>query len=531
MKKLIFLLLKYGMRFIYFFMKLLIPVRDKAVFLSRQSDQPSENFLLLRDELQRVSPATECEFYCRLGLKSEMGLSYALLMLRQMKALAGAKLCITESYCIPISILRHKKQLRVVQIWHSMVAVKKFGWQTVDMPEGTSSDIARIMQMHNGYDFVAVGSEYMRAFFSDAMNTPIEKILPLGTPVADRLLASADQYDELREQFYEEYPQARDKKIAVWLPTMRRDYPIDCEDMIEGFDCDKYALVVKLHPLDRQTVVTGDKAIVDKKFTTEQAIILADCIISDYSGAAAEAALEQARDGYARAKQVYDKGSLPEIKWVEVQTRYNQARNAYDIAKRRLDDCSLYAPVGGTVERVLVESGTHAAPGVPVLNIVNTSSLFVRMSIPEVDVNQIGMGSKVVVDISALPDSTGMALPGVVAERDVTADVVAHSYSFRVRLQRTPKGLLPGMVCSCRLPATVAGEGFELPERAVQLANDDSRYVWIVKEGKARRQSIGVADLTRTGVLISNGLQEGDTVIVDGMLKVSEGMTVNPTVK
>ena len=66
----------------------------------------------------------------------------------------------------------------------------------------------------------------------------------------------------------------------------------------------------------------------------------------------------------------------------------------------------------------------------------------------------------------------------------------------------------------------VAGEGFELPERAVQLANDDSRYVWIVKEGKARRQSISVADLTRTGVLISNGLQDGDTVIVDGMESV-----------
>ena len=291
MKKLIFLLLKYGMRFIYFFMKLLIPVCDKAVFLSRQSDKPSENFLLLRDELQRVSPSTKCEFYCRLGLKSEMGLSYALLMLRQMKALAGAKLCITESYCIPISILRHKKQLRVVQIWHSMVAVKKFGWQTVDRPEGTSSDIARIMDMHKGYDFIAVGSEYMRAFFAEAMHTPVEKVLSLGTPVADRLLASADQYEALREQFDEEYPQAKGKKIAVWLPTMRRDYPIDCEGMIDGFDCEKYALIVKLHPLDRHTVITGDKAIVDKKFTTEEAIILADCVISDYSGAAAEAAL------------------------------------------------------------------------------------------------------------------------------------------------------------------------------------------------------------------------------------------------
>lgn len=291
MKKLIFILLKYGMRFIYFFMKLFTPVGDKAVFLSRQSDKPSENFLLLRDELQRVSPSTKCEFYCRLGLKSEMGLSYALLMLRQMKALAGARLCFTESYCIPISVLRHKKQLRVVQIWHSMVAVKKFGWQTVDMPEGTSSDIAGIMDMHKGYDLVAVGSEYMRQFFAEAMNTPIEKILPLGTPVADRLLDSAGQYNELRERFYDEYPQARGKKIAVWLPTMRRDYPIDCDDMINGFDCERYVLVAKLHPLDRHTVISGKNAITDKKFTTEQAIILSDAVISDYSGAAAEAAL------------------------------------------------------------------------------------------------------------------------------------------------------------------------------------------------------------------------------------------------
>lgn len=291
MKKIIFILLKYGMRCIYFFLKLVTPVTDKAVFLSRQSDTPSENFRLLQEELQRVSPTTKCEFYCRLGLKSEMGLSYALLMLRQMRALAGAKLCITESYCIPISILRHKKALRVVQIWHSMVAIKQFGWQTVDMPEGTSSAIAKVMEMHRGYDFVAVGSEYMRPFFAEAMHTPVEKIFPLGMPVADRILASAGQYGELRERFYATYPQARGKKIAVWLPTMRRDYPIDCGAMIEHFDCGKYALVAKLHPLDRQTVISGDKAIVDKAFTTEQAVIMADCVISDYSGAAAEAAL------------------------------------------------------------------------------------------------------------------------------------------------------------------------------------------------------------------------------------------------
>lgn len=253
----------------------------------------------------------------------------------------------------------------------------------------------------------------------------------------------------------------------------------------------------------------------------------------------AAATLQQACDAYNRAKQVYEKGSLPEIKWVEVQTRYNQAVSTYELAKRRLDDCSLRAPVDGTVERMLTQVGTHIAPGMPLLHIVDLSTLYIRISVPDVDVNRINVGARVLVDVNALPDSVGSSLPGVVAERDVTADLVAHSYAFRIRLQRKPQGLLPGMMCNCRLIAsegasviTSGGAPFaELPARAVQLANDGSRYVWLVRHGKAFRQPVKVADLTRRGVLIREGLHENDTVIVDGMLKVSEGMEVSPQIK
>lgn len=290
MKNLIFILLKYGMRFIYFFIKLFTPVRNKTVFLSRQSDAPSENFLRIAEEMHRRDPSIKCEFYCKLGLKSEMGLTYMLLMLRQMLALAGAKICITESYCIPISILRHKKSLRIIQIWHSMVAIKKFGWQTVDMPEGSSSDVARIMQMHDGYDYIVVGSEYMRTFFSEAMNTPKEKILPLGMPIADRILDSVNA-ENLRAEFIKKYPQAEGKKIVLYVPTMRRDYAIDCGKLVQNFDYEHFALVVKLHPLDSRTVINDIRVILNPNISTEDAILLSDAVISDYSGAAAEAAL------------------------------------------------------------------------------------------------------------------------------------------------------------------------------------------------------------------------------------------------
>lgn len=291
MKNIVLRLLKYGMCFIYFFMKLFIPVQNKAVFLSRQSDSPSENFLRIAEQLEQKNPDITCEFYCKLGLKSEMGLSYMLLMLRQMAALAGAKICITESYCIPISILRHKKELRIIQIWHSMVAIKKFGWQTLDMPEGSSSDMARIMQMHNGYDAVAVGSEYMRKYFAEAMNTPIEKILPIGLPVADRILTDGHRAEGLRADFLRNHPQCEGKKILLYLPTMRRDYAIDCDSLSKNIDYSKYVLAVRLHPLDKLTKISDSRVIIDRYFSTEDMLLISDIVISDYSGAAAEAAL------------------------------------------------------------------------------------------------------------------------------------------------------------------------------------------------------------------------------------------------
>lgn len=262
--------------------------------MSRQSDMPSLNFRMLAEEIADIAPHYTCEFYCKLGLKSEIGPSYIMLMLKQMKALAGARVCITESYCIPISVLNHKKGLMVIQIWHSMVAIKKFGWQTLDMPEGSSSSVARIMQMHRGYNYVIVGSEYMRDFFAEAMNTPKEKILPLGMPSADKIIreGGADTKESsLREEFDNIYPKARGKKIVAYLPTMRRGAPVNCAELVERFDYQNFALVIKLHPLDKDTIIYNSNVIIDKTFSTRQAIALADAVISDYSGAAAEASL------------------------------------------------------------------------------------------------------------------------------------------------------------------------------------------------------------------------------------------------
>lgn len=238
---------------------------------------------------------------------------------------------------------------------------------------------------------------------------------------------------------------------------------------------------------------------------------------------AAKATLERAQDGYDRAKLVHDRGSLPDVKWIEVQTQLNQAKSMEEIARKNLEDCELRAPVSGMTSDKDMEVGSTVSPLVPVVRIVGMDGMYVKVSIPEVDINKVSEGTHAQVMVNALGDTV---FDGVVEERNVSADALSHSYMVRIRLKGMPKGLLPGMVCRVMLEGEHNVSAIELPSRAVQLDNEGNRYVWIVENGMAQKRTVTIADLTRNGVIISEGLEQGDIVIIDGTQKVASGSMV-----
>lgn len=238
---------------------------------------------------------------------------------------------------------------------------------------------------------------------------------------------------------------------------------------------------------------------------------------------AAKASLDRAQDGYDRARQVYEKGSLPEVKWVEVQTQLDQARSVEEISRKNLENCSLYAPVSGTVCDKRIEVGSTVGPVVPVMRIVNMQGLYVKVSIPEIDINKVKVGDRAKVVVGAVGDTLYDA---VVEERNVDADPLSHSYMLRMRVCGSTKGLLPGMVCRVKFAGERSEGGYEVPNRAVQLDNDGCRFVWVVRDSVAEKRRVVISDLTATGVLVNSGLAEGDRVIVDGGQKVSTGTRV-----
>ena len=239
----------------------------------------------------------------------------------------------------------------------------------------------------------------------------------------------------------------------------------------------------------------------------------------------AKATLDQARDGYARAKQVHDQGSLPEVKWVEIQTDVQKAESMYEIAQQNLADCDLYAPHDGTVDSRSVERGTSVMPYQPVMRLLDLSHLYVRISVPDVDITKIHNGDTAQVFLSSMADGDA-PIAAIVEEQAISADRVSHGYSVRLRLTGHPKGVLPGMVGRVRFAQEEIQGQMEIPNRAVQLTHEGERYVWVANEGVAQRRKVTIADLSRTGVLVSEGLREGDLVVTDGMSKISNGTLV-----
>ncbi len=244
----------------------------------------------------------------------------------------------------------------------------------------------------------------------------------------------------------------------------------------------------------------------------------------------AHATRMQAEDAYGRMKQLHDKGSLTELKWVEAQSQLQQAVAAEGIAKKSLADCALHAPFDGVVSEKHAEVGQNATPGMPIVKIVTTNVLNVKISVPESEMTSVRVHQRARIAVQALG---GKQYEGYVVEKGIVADPISRSYSVKIRVEGTDNALLPGMVSQVALDradaqkaGTAAKADVVIPAHLVQLADDNSNFVWVDEGGKAVRRTIVCGEYQSNGVSIVSGLKTGDRLIVEGQQKVSTGTAI-----
>ena len=261
--------------------------KNKIVWLSRQSDEKSEDIKRLSEEIKKLSPETVQVFRLK-KLKDESGLSlsYVFSVFGDMWELSDASVAVADTYSIPLSCLNHKKTLKKVQIWHALGAVKKFSLQAVGKAQGRNEAVSKAMCMHRNYDVVIAPSEATAKFYCEAFGCGEDKIRIASLPRVDEILNG----DCRKDEFLALNPDFKGKKIILYTPTFRTNDGVYAEDLYNAFsETAVVNLIVKAHPLSKLSQnlryqIKGD-------FSTYDLMKIADGLITDYSACAFEGSL------------------------------------------------------------------------------------------------------------------------------------------------------------------------------------------------------------------------------------------------
>lgn len=286
MKIFLISILKLGLAIIYAPLKL-FRTKNQIVYLSRQSNDKSIDMLLLEQAIRNEDSSVKQVFRLKMideGIVAKI--KYCFSVIGDMYYLATSKVAILDTYSITVSCLKHKKDLKVIQMWHALGAIKKFGLQSVGTKDGRDESISNAMNMHKNYDYVLAPSPATALFYMEAFGVDNSRIKICPMPRVDAITDGNAKVNE----FYSLNPGLSHKKIVLYLPTFRdREAYIANMLKTEMKDKQDLALLISPHPLSK--VDADSEYSPNGNFSSMDLMKLADVVITDYSACAFEAAL------------------------------------------------------------------------------------------------------------------------------------------------------------------------------------------------------------------------------------------------
>ncbi len=273
----------------------LLPVRPgRVVLASARVGTLEGNLLHLRRAIAALRPEVEVVLLLEpygYGLRAR--LAYALRLVRGIYHLRTAGLVVVDNAYLPVHLASHRKGTTVVQVWHAVGALKRFGMDTAVPPAAPERDF-----LHRHYDWVVTAGEESRVPWSAAFRTPLDRVIALGTPRTDFFFDAAAMA-AARERLVRRYPALAGRRVVLYAPTFRgrgkgkRGAPgLDAPRLRAALLAD-HVLVLKTHPNLAPAAVStaGYDVVVGPATEMNDLLALADVLVTDYSSSIFEYAL------------------------------------------------------------------------------------------------------------------------------------------------------------------------------------------------------------------------------------------------
>ena len=208
--------------------------------------------------------------------------------------------------------------------------------------------------------------------------------------------------------------------------------------------------------------------------------------------------------------------------------------------KLNLEYATVTAPISGRIGRAMVTEGAlvgqNEATLLATIQQINPIYLNLTQSSAELlklrqmmqsgalkDAEKSGLKVTMVMEDGSIYPHTGKLLFS-----DISVDPTTGELALRALFPNPDNMLLPGMFVRARLEQAVNENAITVPQQAVQHTNDGSQVIVINQDNKAEIRKVKTSSAIGNRWLVTEGLQPGDRVIVEGLHKVRPGSPVKP---
>lgn len=235
--------------------------------------------------------------------------------------------------------------------------------------------------------------------------------------------------------------------------------------------------------------------------------------------------LDEARSNAAVAVKAINSA---EAAVASAKTAVATAQTQVEQARKSLADTVIYAPISGYIAERVADPGEFVTPNAPntkVATIVRTSTLRLKIDVPEASIGKVGIGQGISLQTSAYPDRN---FAGTVVRMMPNINATARTLVVEAEVSNGEGLLKPGQFATVRITQSKPENAVMIPASAVRTEGE-SHKVFVIKDGVAHEHIVQLGLLENGLIQIKTGVAEGDLVANSNINTLFDGVAVRQT--
>ncbi len=285
---------------------------------------------------------------------------------------------------------------------------------------------------------------------------------------------------------------------------------------------------------DRNVMVTAEMAgrITSRKFNEGQFVkkgqVLAtvDTEILEKNLAELESRQSLVNTIYEKQKNLWDKKIGSEIQFLKAKNDKEALEKSISTLNAQIKRSAVIAPISGVVEKAFLKQNEIIAPGMPLAQIVDVSTLKVKSAVSEIYTKNIKRGKKVMVEFPSVDIKREVAITRI----GQFINLANRTLEIEMNISNSGGIIKPNAMAIVRIKDFEIKDAITIPTNLVQKSTDGETFIYTLSNDgkkKAKKTVIETGKSYKGKTIVTKGLTENMTIISKGYNEVYNGEEVN----